>query len=66
MRTRLVTALTAALLAVPFLSAPAGASPGDHRCDDSVSVEHKCDASFAEDHCDDPVTTPEKCDGAKG
>ncbi len=44
MRTRLVVAMTAAILAVPFLSAAADASAApDHKCDDPVAVEKKCD-----------------------
>ena len=41
MRTRLVAAMTAALLAAPFLSAAAHASSSDHKCD-SVRTERKC------------------------
>lgn len=66
MRTRLVVALSAALLAAPFFSPAADASSWDHKCDDSATVEHKCDASFSDDHCDDPVATEEKCDSGKG
>lgn len=42
MRTRLIAAITTALLAAPFLSAAAHASPPDHKCD-SVRTEHKCE-----------------------
>jgi hypothetical protein len=34
--------MTAAILAAPFLSAAAHASPSDHKCD-SVRTEHKCE-----------------------
>lgn len=43
MRTRLVAAMTAAVLAVPFLPAAADASPSDHKCDTSVSTDEKCE-----------------------
>ena len=42
MRTRLVAAMTAALLAAPFLSAAAHASPSDHKCE-SARIERKCE-----------------------
>ena len=42
MRTRLIAAITATLLAAPFLSAAAHASPPDNKCD-SVRTEHKCE-----------------------
>ncbi len=41
MRTRVVAAVTAALLAAPFLSAAAQASP-EHKCKDRPAAEHKC------------------------
>ena len=43
MRTRLLAAVTAALLAVPFLSAVADASPSsDKKCESVVSTEDHC------------------------
>lgn len=42
MRTRLIAAMTAALLSAPFLSAAAHASPLDHKCE-SARTEHKCE-----------------------
>jgi hypothetical protein len=42
MRTRLIAAMTAVLLAAPFLSAAAQASPLDRKCD-SARTEHKCE-----------------------
>ncbi len=42
MRTRLIAAITATLLAAHFLSAAAHASPSDHKCD-SARTEHKCE-----------------------
>ena len=42
MRTRLVAAMTVAVLAAPFLSAAANASPPDHKCPNAVGAEHKC------------------------
>ena len=41
MRTKLLTAITVALLALPLASA-AQATP-HHKCDDGKSVQHKCD-----------------------
>jgi len=41
MRTRMIAAITTALLAAPFLSAAAHASP-DHKCE-SARTEHKCE-----------------------
>jgi hypothetical protein len=41
MRIRLVAALTAAILAAPFLSATAQASPSHQKCE-SARTEHKC------------------------
>ena len=41
MRTRIVAAMTAALLAAPFVTAAAQASPS-HKCPNAVAVEHKC------------------------
>ncbi len=43
MRTRLLVAMTAAFLAVPLLSTAAQASSSDHKCDESVTAEHKCE-----------------------
>ena len=42
MRTRLIATITAALLAAPFLTAAAHASPSDHKCE-SARTEHKCE-----------------------
>jgi hypothetical protein len=42
MRTRLVAAMTAAMLAVPLFSAAAGASSPQHKCEKAMGVEHKC------------------------
>ena len=41
MRTRLVAAMTAAILAVPCLSAAAASA--DHKCGKRVGTEHKCE-----------------------
>ena len=46
MRTRLLAAMTAAILvsvAAPFLSAAAPASSLDEKCDHAVGAEHKCE-----------------------
>ena len=43
MRTRLLAAMTAAILAVPLLSAAAHASSPQHKCDKVVGAERKCD-----------------------
>ena len=41
MRIRLVATMTVALLAAPFLTAAAHATPSDHKCE-SARTEHKC------------------------
>ena len=43
MRSRLLAAMTAAILAAPFLSAAAQASTTDDHCEDPVTVEKKCE-----------------------
>ena len=42
MRTRLLATLTAAILAAPFLTAAAQASPPNHKCPHAAGAEHKC------------------------
>jgi hypothetical protein len=43
MRIRLLAAMTAAILAMPLLSAAADVSSADHHCDTALSSERKCD-----------------------
>ena len=63
MRTRLLTAITAAILTVPFLPVGAGASPTDDHCDTSVSTE-KCDSGRTGHKCDDDAA--HKSEDGKG
>jgi hypothetical protein len=42
-RTRLVAAMATAILAAPFLSATAHASSTDHKCDQEMGVDGKCE-----------------------
>lgn len=44
MRTRLLAAVTAAVLTLPLASTAASASSTERKCDDSVSAEHSCEA----------------------
>ena len=44
MRTRrLAVAMTAAILTVPLLSAAAGASAPEHKCENATGIHHKCE-----------------------
>ena len=63
MRARLLAAMTAAVLAVPFLPAAADAATAEHKCDQAAGAEHKCDS----DHkCDEAVGGERKCDEDQG
>jgi hypothetical protein len=42
MRTRLLAAMTAAILTAPFLTAAAHAASPEHKCPNAVGAEHKC------------------------
>lgn len=63
MRSRLLTAMTAAILTVPFLPAGAGASPTEDHCDTSVRTE-KCDSVGTAHKCDEDAD--HKCEDGKG
>lgn len=63
MRTRLLAAMTAAILTVPFMSVGADASPTDDHCDTSVSTE-KCDSVRTGHKCDEHGD--HKCENRQG
>jgi len=66
MRTRLLAATAAVVLAMPLVSTSASAL-SEGKCDDSTSIQHKCDDSVSTQHkCDDSVSSEHKCEGGKG
>jgi hypothetical protein len=68
MRTRLLAAMTVAVLVAPFHSVAATASPAVKKCDAGVGLEDHCDKPMRPEHkCDDAIAVEHKCEkGGKG